>query len=637
MPDDHSGRLELTWTDKDKTLLAHEDGRYEWVDPADYRVAEVRLFHDVAQVGDTGPPARLAADNLLIRGDALHALHTLNRTPEFAREYVGKVRLCYIDPPFNTGQAFAQYDDSLEHSVWLTMLRDRVVQLSSLLSSDGSVWVHLDDTEVHRARCVLDETFGSANFVASVAWEKTYTPKSNGRGLSTDHDHVLVYAKSADEWLSHGWNLLPRSEAQSGRFSNPDGDSRGPWRTYPLDVRTEHEGRREVYRYPVVLPSGRTVRPAQGRHWALPQAAFEEQVRAGAIWFGASGDAMPTKKVFLAEARPGVLARTWWPHTETGHSQEAKREIKALFPEVEPFATPKPERLMQRIIHIATNPGDVVLDFFGGSGTTAAVAHKMGRRWVTVEQSPETVATFALPRLQRVVAGEDPGGVTTVVVPTGEQLPDGVKGGEAKAAARVLDTMAKAGAFEDLDELSADGLSALIKELRAADKTTTETVWSGGGGFRVLDVGPSMFTVVDGRVYLADWATNGALAEAIAAQYGYTYEADPPFAGRKGRTRLAVVDGLVNEGVARLLVDALALDEKVAICGTAVDPDARAILRELRPGSTIRKVPAALLDEYRQSRKEWLRLAGAIDWSDASALLSTDADDANRANSSVVS
>jgi adenine-specific DNA-methyltransferase len=285
---------------------------------------------------------------------------------------------------------------------------------------------------------------------------------------------------------------------------------------------------------------------------------------------------------------------------------------------------------MQRIIQIATNPGDIVLDCFAGSGTTAAVAHKMGRRWVTVERSPETVATFALPRLQKVVAGEDPGGITTIEVPTGEGLPDGVTAGEAKAAAKVLDAMAKAGVFDTVGGVDADRLRAVSKMLRAADKMRTETVWTGGGGFRVFDVGPSMFAVTAGRVYLADWATNGALAEAIAAQYGYPYVSDPPFAGRKGRTRLAVVDGLVNEGVARLLIDALSPGEKVAICGTAIDPDLRAILRELRPGSTVRKVPAALVDEYRQSRKEWLRLASLLDWSEAAALLNngTEAPDA---------
>lgn len=231
---------------------------------------------------------------------------------------------------------------------------------------------------------------------------------------------------------------------------------------------------------------------------------------------------------------------TWWSRDETGDNQEANRESKALFASV--FDTAKPERLLARVIHIASNPGDVVLDCFAGSGTTAAVAHKLGRRWVTVEQSAATVETFTKPRLEKVVAGDDPGGIT-------------------EAAG-----------------------------------------WEGGGGFRVLEVGPSMFAESGGRVWLADWAANGSLGEASAAQLGFAYEPDPPFAGRKGKARLAVVDGLVNADVVRLLVGALAPEEKLVLCGTAVDPEATTALRELRPGSRTRKIPASILAEYRISK-----------------------------------
>jgi adenine-specific DNA-methyltransferase len=537
----YEGRLELTWTNKDQRLLAHEDGSYEWLSPADYRVAEVRLLHDASSVGDVGKTR--AADNLLIRGDALNALTSLSRLPEFAAQYLGKVKLAYIDPPFNTQQSFLQYDDNLEHSVWLTMMRDRLLQIKDLLAPDGSVWIHLDDSEMAYCKVMLDELFGRENFIASVVWEKTYTPKSNGRGLSTDHDYILCYAKDASVWLSGGWNFLPRSDEQESRFKNPDDDPRGPWRTYPLDVRTENEERRAAYRYSVTLPSGRVVTPAQGRHWALPEERLEKERSEGLLWFGTRGDAMPTRKVYLAEAREGVIARTWWPHDETGSSQDGKREIKTLFPDVEPFATPKPEKLLHRILQVASNPGDTVLDCFVGSGTTAAVAQKMGRRWVAVEREAETVEDFALPRLKKVVAGDDPGGIS-----------------------------------------------------ERAD-------WSGGGGFRVLDVAESMFEADDGMVFLADWMTNGALAEATAAQLGFPYEDSPPFAGQKGRTRLAVVDGVVNEAVARILVSALPEEQRIVVCGTGIDTDARPVLRELRPGSTLRKIPAALLDEYRSARQ----------------------------------
>jgi adenine-specific DNA-methyltransferase len=191
-PRPYSGKLELTWTNKDRTLLAHEDGTYEWVDPADYRVSEVRLLQGVTTVGETKPETRRAADNLLIRGDALHALLSLTQLPEFAQHYAGQVRLVYIDPPFNTGQLFEDYDDNLEHSVWLTMLRDRLVQIKPLLAPKGSVWVHLDDAEVHRCRVVMDEVLGADNFVAEVIWEKADSPNNSARYLSKDQDVILV-------------------------------------------------------------------------------------------------------------------------------------------------------------------------------------------------------------------------------------------------------------------------------------------------------------------------------------------------------------------------------------------------------------------------------------------------------------
>jgi adenine-specific DNA-methyltransferase len=620
----HSGRLELTWTNKDKTLLAHEDGRYEWVDPADYRVAEVRLLHDVTTVGSTSELGR-AADNLLVRGDALHALHTLNRTPEFAKEYVGKVRLCYIDPPFNTGQTFDHYDDNLEHSVWLTMLRDRLVQIRPLLAEDGSVWVHLDDAETHRCRSVLDEVMGTENFVAEVVWRAADSSNNDAKQFSLDHNTILVYSRQP------GWRSIPlvRGAENNAHYSNPDDDPRGEW--FPGNVSSPNP--RENLRFLIDESFGWTGTPISppANGWRWQPSTLREKLSSGEIVLVEQEPGRPRliRKTYLAD-QGGLAPSTLWGDIEvTGHNRQAKYELKKLFPDVttsELFKTPKPERLLHRVMQVATQAGDIVLDCFAGSGTTAAVAHKLGRRWVTIEWSADVLATFTLPRLHKVVCGEDPGGVTSIETPTGEGLPDGIKTGEARAAAKTIEAMSKAGALDGLEALDPEALSSLSRALRAADKTTTETIWSGGGGFRVLEVGPSMFAEVDGRVYLADWATNGALAEAIAAQYGYANEPDPPFAGRKGRTRLAVVDGLVNEGVVRLLVDSLPPGERVAICGTAVDPGARTILKELRPGSTMRKVPAALLDEYRQSRREWLRLASAIDWSEATEMIERDLD-----------
>ena len=255
---------------------------------------------------------------------------------------------------------------------------------------------------------------------------------------------------------------------------------------------------------------------------------------------------------------------------------------------------------MRRIIGIGSQPGDIVLDCFAGSGTTAAVAHKMGRRWVTVEWSSTNIERFTLPRLEKVVAGNDPGGVTTLEVATGDGLPEGLKTGEAKTAARVLTAMFET---QQLDGIGLDEsvLKSLTTALRDVEKVENTTVWEGGGGFRVLRVATSMFEADGGMVFLADAMTNGRLAEATAAQLGFDYEPEPPFVGRKGRARLAVVDGVANEGVVNLLAVALAEDERVVVCGTGIDPDARALLKKLAPGSTLRKIPAALLDRYRAS------------------------------------
>jgi adenine-specific DNA-methyltransferase len=542
----YDGRLELTWTNKPLRLLAHDDGTYEWVSPSDYRVAEVRLLHDVASVGSTAGTIR-AADNLLIRGDALSALLSLARLPEFAREYLGKVKLAYIDPPFNTQQSFLQYDDALEHSVWLTMMRDRLLQIKELLSPDGSVWVHCDDAEQHRLRCVMDEVFGPSNYVATVVWRSSDNSNNDAKQLSTDHNYLLVYAQS-EGWTSE---RLDASPEQVSHFSNPDNDPNGPW----FDGNPVNSPNpRENLRYTITSPTGYEISPpANGWRWSRETLAA--RMETGEVRFTPDGKGI-RRRTYLKDHRGLPASSLWVDLDDTGHNRQAKSELKRLFPGVatsDLFATPKPERLIRKILMIATMPGDIVLDCFAGSGTTPAVAAKMQRRWLAVEREATTVDEYTLPRLTRVVAGDDDGGIT-----------------------------------------------------RLAD-------WSGGGGFRVLDVAPSMFEADGGMVFLADWMTNGALAEATAAQLGFEYEADPPFAGRKGRTRLAVIDGVANESVVRLLVSVLPERERVVVCGTGIDTDARPVLRELRPGSTLRKIPSALLEEYRAARQLRLDWAAGSD------------------------
>jgi len=541
----YDGRLELTWTNKSLRLLAHEDGSYEWVPPSDYRVAEVRLLHDAGAVGEVHAQPDRTTDNLLIRGDALNALTSLIELPEFAREYLGKVKLAYLDPPFNTQQSFLHYDDALEHSVWLTMMRDRLLSVRTLLAPDGSVWVHCDDSEQAYLKVMMDELFGRENFIGVVVWQKVYSSRNDTKGMSTDHDYLVVYSNNSLVWQP---NLLPRSDEMDARYTNRGNDPRGAYKLENLTCNKTMAERANLY-YDVVDPDTAHVYPANPNAvWRYDRATMAQLIAEERIFFPPTGKGRPAKKSYLSEVRQGSTISTWWPHREVAHTQEAKREIMALFPRATPFATPKPERLLERIVHTGSNPNDIVLDCFLGSGTTAAVAQKMGRRWVGVERSAETVDRYVIPRLTKVVEATDTGGITQA------------------------------------------------------------TGWTGGGGFRILHVAPSMFEAVDGQVYLSEWATNGTLAEVTAAQLHYDYQYDPPFCGRRGRSRLTVIDGLVNEAVVRLVVNALPEDQRLVICGTAIDPAARDVLRTLRPGSSVRKIPHSILQEYRQSVR-WVQPA----------------------------
>lgn len=519
-----SGRLELTWTNKHLRLISDPAGCYEWVDPNDPRVTEVRLLHEVDSVGDADD----GADNLLIDGDALHALTALNRIPALAKRYAGKVRLVYIDPPFNTGQAFAHYDDNLEHSVWLSMLRDRLIQLKPLLAPNGSIWVHLDDAEVHRCRCVMDEILGTTSFVASIAWQKR-TSRENRAAFASMHDTLLVYAIGGSTRFRDHRNRLSRGD---GAFSNPDEDPRGPWASVPFTA----QGFRANQMYKITTPTGVVHEPPPGRCWGRVESEYLRALDEGRVHFPDGGNGRPRLKKYEFEDE-GLVPETLWLATAVGTNDDAKRHIMSLFPGIDAFATPKPETLMERIVHIATDRGDVVLDCFAGSGTTAAVAHKMGRRWIVSERESDTVAAFTRPRLEKVVAGEDPGGITDAVG------------------------------------------------------------WKGGGGFKQMTVGPSMFDldVETGDVFLAEWATNGAFAEAVAAQLGFEWLDDAPFCGRKGRARLAVLDGVVGAAEVEFLVAALDDRERLVIVGQAFTDDAESTLRQLSPGSRLRHAPHDLL------------------------------------------
>jgi len=356
-----------------------------------------RLLETVSVHGDVGGASN---DNWLIRGDNLEALKAL--LPFFA----GRVKCIYIDPPYNTRSAFEHYDDNLEHSQWLSMIYPRLELLRELLAEDGSIWVSIDDNEAHYLKVVMDEVFGRGNFVTTVIWRKNYSPKSTARHFSEDHDYIVVYAKNGEAWTP---NLMPRTEKQDKAYKNPDHDQRGPWKPGDLSARNYYS----LGTYPITTPSGRVIGgPPNGMYWRVSEEKLKELDANNRIWWGKDGSNVPAIKRFLSEVKQGMVPQTWWSYEEVGHTQDAKKEIVALFGS-DVFGTPKPERLLQRILHIATNPGDLVLDSFLGSGTTAAVAHKMGRRWIGIEMG-EHARTHCLPRLEKVVAGEA-GGISAAV------------------------------------------------------------------------------------------------------------------------------------------------------------------------------------------------------------------------------
>ena len=357
-----------------------------------------RLLESVSTHGE---PAS-AQGNLLIQGDNLEALKAL------LPFYRGQVKCIFIDPPYNTKSAFEHYDDNLEHSQWLSMMLPRLQLLRELLSEDGSIWVTIDDNEGHYLKVLMDEVFGRRNFVASCVWQKRYS-RENREAIGDVHDYLHVYVRNPERFKRER-NLVPMNEEQAKVYRNPNNDPQGRWRPVPMTAQAGHATPEQFYE--VVTPSGKSHFPPDGRCWGIARATYERLLAEGRIYFGKNGDAQPNIIRYLSEV-PGLAPWTWWPSEEVGHTDEAKKEANILFGGETSFGTPKPERLIQRILHIATHPGDLVLDSFLGSGTTAAVAHKMGRRWIGIEMG-EHAATHCLPRLQKVIDGEQ-GGISQAV------------------------------------------------------------------------------------------------------------------------------------------------------------------------------------------------------------------------------
>lgn len=372
-------KLELTWIGK---------GKESGLEPGILKGDPSRSFGDPD------------ADNMLIQGDNLRVLKILEQN------YAGRIKCIYIDPPYNTGNSFEHYDDGIEHSHWLGFMKSRLDILKTLLREDGSIWISIDADESHYLKVMCDEVFGRQNFVDEVIWQRSYAPINLKKTLSRSHDAILVYAKNA---VGLEFNKLPRSERQTNMYKNYDNDPRGVWKSDNLSVGPPIE--KNIYE--ITTPGGRKVLPPKGYSWRLSKERLAEYIADNRIWFGKDGSNVPSIKRFLHEVKDGVTPTTLWTYDEVGHTQDAKKEVRA-FNDISVFETPKPERLLQRVISLATNEGDLVLDSFLGSGTTAAVAHKMNRKWIGIELGEHAV-THCLPRLQQVVSGKDKGGITEVV------------------------------------------------------------------------------------------------------------------------------------------------------------------------------------------------------------------------------
>lgn len=368
------GKLELTWV-----------GKYEEEKELEPRI----LIEDKSK-----SYGNAETDNMLIHGDNLLALKALEN------EYEGRIKCIYIDPPYNTGAAFAQYNDNIEHSIWLSLMYARLKIMKNLLSEDGTIWISIDDDEGHYLKIICDEIFGRNNFVSTVIWQKKFSPQNDAKWLSDSHDFILVYAKEKESWKP---NLLERTADMDSRYKNPDDDPRGPWTSSDFTARTYSANTD----YPITTPSGRVVTPTKSRSWISTKEEFERLVADNRIWFGLKGNNVPRKKTFLSEVQGGVVPMTTWSFEEVGSTQDAKKEVKTLNPE-DPFATPKPEKLIEKVFTIASNEGDIVLDSFLGSGTTTAVAHKMNRKWIGIELG-EHCYTHCKPRMDQVIDGEQGG------------------------------------------------------------------------------------------------------------------------------------------------------------------------------------------------------------------------------------
>lgn len=437
-------KLELTWVGKENRPR---------LEPRILIEDAEKSYHAAARVSEND-----IFDNVLIHGDNLLALKALEA------DYAGNVKCVFIDPPYNTGSAFTHYDDGLEHSIWLGLMRDRLEIIRRLLSEDGSLWITIDDNEAHYLKVLCDEVFGRANFLASAIWQHSVQAKGYSGKFSVGHNYVLSYQRSPKFVLKD----LPRTDEHNVNYRNPDDDPRGPWRSG--DVR--NAAVRKNLMYNIKTPKGNVI-PHPPKGWRFSRETFERELSEGKIIFSAD-ETRVIRKIYLAD-QEGRVPETIWHSTEVGTTREANSEIRSVL-ETDVFDTPKPERLIERVLSLASDPGDLVLDSFAGSGTTGAVAHKMGRRWIMVELG-DHCTTHIVPRLRKVIDGVDQGGISKTVE------------------------------------------------------------WRGGGGFRYYELAPSLLeTDKWGREVISKKYNSAMLAQALCKLEGFTYAPSPDIYWQQGHS-----------------------------------------------------------------------------------------------------
>lgn len=509
-------KLELTWIGKNNP---------------EYEIANIepRILEERSDLsyGDTN------TENMIIHGDNLLALKAL------LPEHEGEINCIYIDPPYNTGNAFEHYDDSVEHSTWLSLMKPRLELLRMLLSPEkGSIWISIDDDETHYLKVLCDEVFGRSNFVANVIWEKKFSPQNDAKWLSDSHDHILVYARDKSAWRP---NLLPRTEEMNDRYKNPDNDPRGLWTSGDLSVKTYSASTD----YPITTPSGRIVNPPAGYCWRVSKNKLKELIADNRIWFGESGKNVPRLKRFISDVKEGTVSKTIWYRTEVGDNQESKREINVLFQD-DQFATPKPERLLKRILDLSTNTGDIVLDSFLGSGTTSAVAHKMGRRHIGIEMGDHAYS-HVHKRMQKVVDGKD-------------------------------------------------GL-----------KLSHSLGWKGGGGFKFYELAPS-FVAIDefGNPVIDSYYNDTKLIRAMCKLTNYTFapsQKDYWKHGKgQGNNSIYVTTQLLTVAMVQQIATHLTTNETLLICPKKYEPGCETVDKRI----TIKKIPQSVLKACQFGKKEYL-------------------------------